>query len=71
MIDLETILRAVSAFTPAVAQLPAVKRLIDAGVSMLAEKDQAVAQAAYSDLIADNADGHRRLQDKLAEAAKR
>lgn len=69
-LDLETVLRAAQALSPAVAALPAVKRLYDAGVSLLSEKDQATAQEAYADLIADNDDGHRRLQEKLAAAAR-
>ncbi len=39
--------------------------------STFSEKDQAVLQASYDRLVAENDAGHARLQDKLAKAAKR
>lgn len=71
MFDLATFLRAAEAIGPILAQVPAVGRLLEQGKAALAPADQAMAQEALADLIADNDDGHRRLQEKLAAAAKR
>jgi len=69
--DLETALRFLQGVGPIVGALPAVKSVYDAFVNNLEPRDQAEAKEAYADLIADNDDGHRRLQDKLAAAARR
>jgi hypothetical protein len=71
MFGLPVILKAIQAIGPITAALPDVKKLIDQGIAALSTKDQAVAKDAYDDLIADNAAGHARLQDKLREAARR
>lgn len=71
MFDLATFLRAITAIGPVVAQLPAVGRLIEQAKAALDPTDQASAQEALADLIAENDDGHRRLQEKLAAAARR
>lgn len=68
---LGTILRSLPAVGPLVAALPEFKALFDAAVATLNPTDQATAKEAYDDLVADNAEGHARLQAKLAEAAKR
>lgn len=68
---LETILRSLPAVGPVVAALPEFKGLFDAAVAALNPTDQDTAKEAYADLIADNDEGHARLQAKLAEAAKR
>lgn len=68
---LETILRSLPVVGPIVAAAPEFKALFDAAVAALAPSDQATAKEAYADLIADNDEGHARLQAKLAEAAKR
>lgn len=71
-LDLSTFLRAAQSIGPVLAQLPAVRTVLDAAVNLLGSKpDQDTAKEALADLIADNDDGHRRLQAKLAEAAKR
>lgn len=69
--NLATALRFLQAVTPAAAALPAVKAVFDVAVSTLSKPDEKEAKESYRDLIADNADGHRRLQEKLAEAARR
>jgi hypothetical protein len=69
--DLSTALRFLQSVGPVVAQLPAVKQVFDTAVSTLHETDQATAQAGYADLIGDNDDGHRRLQEKLRTAEGR
>lgn len=69
--DLATFLRAAQAIGPVLAQVPAVGRLLEQAKEALSPTDQATAQEALADLIADNDDGHRRLQEKLAAAAKR
>ena len=69
--DLATALRFLQAVGPVVAQVPAVARTFETAIAALTGDDQEQAKEAYADLIADNDDGHRRLQEKLAEAAKR
>lgn len=71
MFDLATFLRAAQAIGPVLAQAPAVAQLIEQARQALAPTDQETAKEALADLIADNDDGHRRLQEKLAEAARR
>ena len=66
--NLETILRAISAIGVVTAKLPEVSAIIIAASNMLSEEDQAVAKEALEDLIADNDEGHRRLQEKLRAA---
>lgn len=68
--NLGTVIKAMQAIGPAVAAVGEVKDLIDAGISLLRSGDQAVAKEALADLMADNDEGHRRLQQKLAEAAR-
>ena len=70
MFDLATFIRAAQAIGPVLAQLPAVAKLLEQARDALNPADQAAAKEAYADLIADNDDGHRRLQEKLAAAAK-
>ena len=71
MFDLATFLRAAQAIGPVLAQVPAVGRLLEQAKEALDPTDQATAQEALADLIADNDDGHRRLQEKLEIAAQR
>lgn len=71
MLDLATVLRAAKAIGPVLVALPAVRRVFDEAVAALSTDDQAVAKEALTDLIADNDDGHRRLQEKLEAAARR
>ncbi len=71
MFDLKSILGLLPVVGPVVAALPAFKEVYDQIVATFAEKDQAVLKEAYVDIIADNDEGHERLQAKLAEAAKR
>ena len=66
--NLETILRGIAAIGAVTAKLPEVSAIIQAAASMLSEDDQAVAKEALADLIADNDEGHRRLQEKLRAA---
>lgn len=55
---------------PVIAALPEFKALYDQGVAALHPADQNTAKEAYQDIIAENAEGHARLQAKLAAAAK-
>lgn len=71
MLDLATFLRALQAIGPVVAQIPAVVSLVEQAKAALDPADQATAQEALADLIADNDEGHARLQKKLAAAALR
>lgn len=69
--DLPTFLRAAQAIGPVLAALPAVRALFDQAAAALSDDDQATAKEALADLIADNDDGHERLQAKLDAAARR
>lgn len=69
--NLSSILNLLPAVGPVVAALPQFKEVYDQIVGTFKEKDQAVLREAYADLMAENDEGHRRLQEKLAEAAKR
>lgn len=70
MFDLSTFLRALPVIGPVISAAPEVKALFDGVVTMLHPKDQATAKAALADIMADNDEGHARLQAKLAAAAK-
>lgn len=69
--NLSSLLGLLPAVGPVVAALPAFKELFDEGVKALHPQDQQTAKDAYQDLIANNAEGHARFQQKLAEASKR
>lgn len=69
--SLEQAIKAMQGIGAVALQLPAVAAMVNAAIASLKTDDQAVAKDAYHDLIADNADGHARVQAKLAEAAKR
>lgn len=69
--DLSKLLGVLPVVGPVIAAAPQFKELFDAGMSLLKNDDQETAKSAYQDLIANNAEGHARLQAKLAEAAKR
>jgi len=56
---------------PVVAATESFKGWYDEAVGLLHPTDQATARAAYEDLIADNDEGHARLQLKLQAAAQR
>ncbi|MES2902843.1 MAG: hypothetical protein V4696_01535 [Pseudomonadota bacterium] len=71
MIDLASILKLLPAVGPVVAALPEFKKVYDEIVGTFNERDQAALKDAYADIVADNDEGHRRLQDKLAAAANR
>lgn len=67
--DLKGLLGLLPIVGPATAALPAFKAIYDAGVLLLSKpQEQEVAKSAYQDLIADNAEGHARFQEKLAAA---
>lgn len=71
MFDLKSILGLLPAVGPVVAALPEFKKVYDQIVDTFKEDDQEVLKSAYEDIMADNDEGHARLQAKLAEAAKR
>lgn len=71
MFDFKSILGLLPAVGPVIAALPQFKAVFDQIVGTFNNDDQASLKDAYADLIADNDEGHRRLQDKLAAAAKR
>lgn len=71
MFNLSSILKLLPVVGPVVAALPEFKAVYDQIVSTFSTKDQAVLKDAYEDLMADNDEGHARLQAKLAEAANR
>lgn len=71
MFSLDAILKLLQAVGPIAAALPDFKKVYDQIVGTFATNDQATLKEAYADLIADNDEGHARLQAKLADAAKR
>lgn len=71
MFDLTSILKLLPAVGPVVAALPEFKKIYDQIVGTFGEDDQETLKDAYADLMAENDEGHARLQAKLAEAAKR
>lgn len=70
MFDLATAIRAMQSIGATALQLPAIASMVRTAIDTLKSDDQTAAKSAYADLIADNADGHARVQGKLAEAAK-
>lgn len=71
MFKLTDVLGMLPVVGPIVAKLPEFKKVYDQIVGTFGEKDQQVLKNAYADLMADNDAGHKRLQDKLAAAAKK
>jgi hypothetical protein len=69
--NLTDILKLLPAVGPVVAALPEFKKIYDDIVGTFKEQDQEVLREAYADLMAENDEGHARLQAKLAEAANR
>lgn len=70
MFKLLDVLKFLPAVGPVVAALPEFKSIWDQIVGTFGEKDQATLKEAYADAIADNDEGHARLQEKLAAAAR-
>lgn len=68
--DLATAIKAMQGIGSVALQLPAVKHMVDTAIGGLTTGDQETARDAYHDLIADNADGHARVQEKLAALAR-
>lgn len=54
---------------PALAEAPKFIDLFHEIIGTFHQKDQVTLKAAYADLIANNDEGHARLQAKLAAAA--
>lgn len=71
MIDLSSLLKLLPVVGPVVAAAPEFKKIYDQMVGTFNQRDQQVLRDAYDDLVADNDEGHRRLQQKLSEAARR
>jgi hypothetical protein len=71
MFDFASVLKLLPAVGPVVAALPEFKAVFDQIVGTFKSDDQAELKEAYADLIEQNDEGHARLQEKLAAAAKR
>lgn len=69
--SLEILLRFLGFVPQVVAKLPAFVALFEDARRLLEPADQDVAKEALADIQADNDEGHARLQDKLAAAARR
>lgn len=69
--NLTTILAALQAVGPVVAQLPQFVAFYREVTALLSEDDQVVAKAALADIQAENDEGHARLQAKLIAASRR
>ncbi len=71
MFDISSILKLLPVVGPVVAAAPEFKKIYDQIVATFDDDaDQDQLKEAYKDIIADNDAGHKRLQDKLAAAAK-
>lgn len=70
-LDLTSLLSLLPIVGPAIAATKEFSALYHAGVELLHPADQTTAKSAYQDIIANNAEGHVRLQAKLAEAGQR
>jgi hypothetical protein len=68
--NLAAILKVLDMVGPLVAQAPEFIEMYRQAVRALSVSDQMVAKAALADAQADNDEGHKRLQEKLAAAAK-
>lgn len=71
MFDLSSVLKLLPAVGPVVAALPAFKEVYDQIVETFVDGDQDTLKEAYQDLMAENDEGHERLQAKLKAAAAR
>lgn len=70
--NVQTVLSALPNLIPLMGQAMAVKTLVEEVVaSFNSPADQATLREAIADLQAENDEGHRRFQEKLAAAAKR
>lgn len=69
MFDLVSVLKLLPTVGPVIAALPEFKKVYDQIAASFAEKDQQTLQEAYRDLMAENDEGHARLQEKLMVAA--
>lgn len=71
-INLSTVLGAIKAIGGITLAVSPVKAVIEQAIALLADADdQETAKASLAQEMADNDAGHDRLQDKLADAAKR
>jgi len=68
MFNLSDVLKLLPAIGPFAAALPEFKAIWNQIVGTFGSHDQATLQEAYADLMADNDEGHARLQAKLAAA---
>jgi len=69
LFNLASVLRLLPVVGPVIAAASEFKEIYDQLTATFHEKDQATLKEAYADLIADNDEGHARLQAKLAAAA--
>jgi hypothetical protein len=69
--DLSTLLNLLRQAGPVLAKAPEFIKVYEAASQLLHPADQVTAKAALADIQADNDEGHRRLQAKLAAAARR
>lgn len=68
---LTVLLGALPHLIPLIRGVPEVAKLVKETVNGLPSRDQSIANEAIEDLMAENDEGHRRYQEKLAEAARR
>lgn len=68
--NLTNLLKLLPVVGPVIAAAPEFIAVFNDAVKMLHPKDQATAQEALADLVADNVEGYARLKAKLEAAAK-
>jgi hypothetical protein len=71
MFKLDKVLELLAAVGPVVAGMSEFKQIFDQIVATFKKGDQSTLRDAYQDLMADNDEGHARLQEKLAKAAQK
>lgn len=69
--DLTRLLSVLPVVGPVIAAAPEFISLFNTAREMLSPQDQETAKQALADIQADNDAGHKRLQQKLAAAARR
>jgi predicted PurR-regulated permease PerM len=69
--DLTRLLSVLPVVGPVIAAAPEFIALFNTAREMLSPQDQETAKQALADIQADNDVGHKRLQEKLAAAARR
>lgn len=69
MLELVTYLTGLKAIGPIVQAVPEVAEIVSSAINLIHTKDQDTAKEALTDLIAENDEGYKRLDEKLRIAS--